>query len=59
MELFRLFGSIAIDNTNANRAINETSEEANDAKNEVSDALNWAGISEDEFNKKLAVCSSE
>ena len=25
----------------------------------LADALNWAGISEDEFNKKLASCSSE
>ena len=25
----------------------------------LADALNWAGISEDEFNKKLAACSSE
>jgi len=43
MELFRLIGSIAIDNTNANRAINETTEEANDAKDEVSDAFNKIG----------------
>ena len=25
----------------------------------LADALNWAGISEDEFNEKLALCSSE
>ena len=25
----------------------------------LADALNWAGISEDEFNKKLAACNSE
>ena len=25
----------------------------------LADALNWAGISEDEFNKKLAACSTE
>lgn len=25
----------------------------------LADALNWAGVSEDEFNKKLAACSSE
>ena len=25
----------------------------------LADALNWAGISEDEFNKKLAACTSE
>lgn len=25
----------------------------------LADALNWAGVSEDEFNKKLAECSSE
>ena len=25
----------------------------------LADALNWAGVSEDEFNKKLAACSTE
>ena len=25
----------------------------------LADALNWAGVSEDEFNKKLATCSTE
>ncbi|MGD6877830.1 hypothetical protein [Bacillus infantis] len=43
MELFRLFGTIAIDNTNANNAINETSEEAEDAEKKVSNAFEKIG----------------
>lgn len=43
MELFRLFGSIAIDNTNANNAINETTSEASESEKKVSDAFNKIG----------------
>jgi hypothetical protein len=43
MELFRLMGTIAIDNTNANRAINDTAETASNAENEVSDAFTKIG----------------
>lgn len=43
MELFKLFGSIAIDNTNANRAIKETTDEARTSESEVSDAFTKIG----------------
>ena len=43
MELFRLMGTIAIDNTNANKAINDTAKEASNAENEVSDAFSKIG----------------
>ena len=43
MELFKLFGSIAIDNTNANRAIEDTTEKAQDSEKEVSDAFSKIG----------------
>lgn len=43
MELFRLLGTIAIDNTEANRAINETTENANNASDEVSSAFEKIG----------------
>lgn len=39
MELFRLFGSIAIDNTNANKAIQDTTDKAQDSEQQVSDAF--------------------
>ena len=38
-ELFRLLGTIAIDNERANRAIDETSEHANEASNETKEAF--------------------
>ncbi len=38
-ELFRLLGTIAIDNERANRAIDETSEHANEASNETQEAF--------------------
>lgn len=43
MELFRLLGTIAIDNTEANRAINETTENANKSSDEVSSAFEKIG----------------
>lgn len=43
MELFRLFGSIAIDNTNANRAIQDTTDTAQDSERQVSDAFTKIG----------------
>ena len=43
MELFRLVGTIAIDNTEANRALADTSERANDAASETEDAFTKIG----------------
>lgn len=39
MELFRLLGTIAIDNTEANNALNDTSQRANDSANETESAF--------------------
>ena len=43
MELFRLLGTIALDNTEANTAIEETTANANDASNKTSDAFKKIG----------------
>lgn len=43
MELFRLFGRIAIDNTEANNALNDTSQRANDSANETESAFSKIG----------------
>lgn len=43
MELFKLFGSIAIDNTEANRAIDETTGKANDGEKKTSNAFSKIG----------------
>lgn len=43
MELFRLLGRIAIDNDEANRALNETSAEAQEASRQTSDAFQKIG----------------
>ena len=43
MELFKLFGSIAIDNTKAKQAIEETTSEAKASEKEVSDAFTKIG----------------
>ena len=43
MELFRLFGKIAIDNDEANRALKETSAEAEEASNQTSGAFQKIG----------------
>lgn len=43
MELFRLFGKIAIDNTEANNALNETSINARDSANETESAFGKIG----------------
>lgn len=43
MELFKLFGSIAIDNTKAKQAIEETTSEAKASEREVSDAFTKIG----------------
>lgn len=43
MELFKLFGSIAIDNTNAKQAIKETTDEAKASESEVSEAFTKIG----------------
>ena len=39
MELFKLFGRIAVDNTEANNALDETSQRANDSANETESAF--------------------
>lgn len=43
MELFRLLGRIAIDNTEANNALNETSQRANDSANDTESAFSKIG----------------
>jgi phage-related protein len=43
MELFSLLGTIAIDNTEANKAIKETTDEAKTSESEVSDAFTKIG----------------
>lgn len=43
MELFRLLGTIAVDNTEANNALNETSQKANDSANETESAFSKIG----------------
>lgn len=43
MELFRLFGKIAIDNTEANRALRETSQNAGETANETKEAFSKIG----------------
>lgn len=43
MELFRLLGTIAIDNTEANNALSETSQRANDSANETESAFSKIG----------------
>lgn len=43
MELFKLFGEIAIDNTKAKTAINETTDDAKKSSNEVSEAFDKIG----------------
>lgn len=43
MELFKLFGSIAIDNTKAKQAIEETTDKARTSESEVSDAFTKIG----------------
>lgn len=43
MELFKLLGTIAIDNTEANNALNETAENAGSSSKEVESAVNKVG----------------
>lgn len=43
MELFRLLGTIAIDNTEANNALNDTSQKANESANETESAFSKIG----------------
>lgn len=43
MELFRLLGTIAVDNTEANNALNETTTRANDTANETESAFTRIG----------------
>lgn len=43
MELFRLLGTIAVDNTEANNALNDTSQRANDSANKTESAFKKIG----------------
>ncbi len=43
MELFKLFGKVAIDNTEANSALDETTKKANDSANETESAFGKIG----------------
>ena len=43
MELFKLFGKIAIDNTEADNALDETTKKANDSANETESAFSKIG----------------
>lgn len=43
MELFRLLGTIVINNTEANKAINDTATQAEDAQNDVADSFSKIG----------------
>ena len=43
MELFRLLGTIIINNTEANKAINDTATQAEDAQNDVADSFSKIG----------------
>lgn len=43
MELFKLFGTIAINNSDANKALEETSEKGNHAENKLSSAFKKVG----------------
>lgn len=53
MELFKLFGTIAINNTEANKAIDETSSKAEDSSGKIVDAFKKIGRSTvDNFKKQ-------
>lgn len=43
MELFKLLGTIAIDNSEANKALNETAKNAGSSSKEVESAVNKVG----------------
>ena len=58
MELFKLFGRIAIDNEEANRAIDETSDRADAASNETSNAFSKIGHAAGTIVKGVAVAGA-
>ena len=58
MELFRLLGRIAIDNDEANRAIDETSQRANEGESEVSSAFQKIGGAAGKIVKGVAVAGA-
>lgn len=55
MELFKLLGTIAIENEQANRAIADTSDKADDASNKTSDAFKKIGRAAGTIVKSVAV----
>lgn len=58
MELFRLLGTIAIENESANRAIDETSQRANESENEISTAFQRIGGAAGKIVKGVAVAGA-
>ena len=58
MELFRLLGRIAIDNDEANRAIDETAKRANEGESEVSSAFQKIGGAAGKIVKGVAVAGA-
>lgn len=58
MELFKLFGRIAIENEEANRAIAETSAQADQASNETSTAFSKIGTAAGAIVKGIAVAGA-
>lgn len=58
MELFKLFGRIAIENEEANRAIDETADRADAASNETSSAFGKIGSAAGTLVKGIAVAGA-
>ena len=58
MELFKLFGTIAVDNAEANKAIAETSAQADQASNETSSAFSKIGTAAGAIVKGIAVAGA-
>ena len=58
MELFQLLGRIAIDNDEANRAIDETAKRANEGESEVSSAFQKIGGAAGKIVKGVAVAGA-
>lgn len=58
MELFRLLGTIAIENDSANKAIEETSKKANEGENNVSTAFGKIGGAAGKIVKGVAVAGA-
>lgn len=58
MELFKLFGTIALNNSEANKGIDETSEKAKDAGKEVKDFGDEGEKSEGKLGKAFSKMGS-